>query len=111
MENNDIDILIQKITNEKIHEYIDIEYISTLFNIIDKNKPIPIEYYKKQLVRIPNIIDKNSNIIDKNSNIIDKKSNIIDKRCNTQTCNRKALYVDEYNIYYCWIHSQNNDIY
>jgi hypothetical protein len=85
MEN--INILIQKLINEKIHDKIDIDYMCNLFDIIDKNKPIPIEYYKKQLFKIPNIVNK---------------------KCDIKTCNRKALYMDEYNINYCWIHSQTN---
>jgi len=87
MENNNniTSILIEKIVEEKIHDKIDIELINNLFEIIGNNKPIPIEYYTKQLIELS---DPN------------------DKKCNFKICKRKALYTDSYNNY-CWIHCQD----
>jgi hypothetical protein len=84
MEN--IDILIQELLNEKIHDIIDIKSISKLFDIIEKNNPIPIEYYTKNLTELFDTTEK----------------------CNIKKCKRKALYIDEHKKYYCWIHSQSN---
>jgi len=82
---SNIDILIQNILNENIHELIDIKPITNLFKIIEKNKTIPIEYYTKNLIEIPKSIEK---------------------KCDNKICKRNALYVDEQKKYYCWIHSQ-----
>ena len=87
-DHTNINILIQKLLHEKIHDSIDIEFISNLFDLIENNKPIPIEYYTKNLIEL---------------------SKTIDKKCNMKICKRKALYLDEQNIYYCWIHCQSHN--
>ena len=52
MEENRFNILIEKLVNEKIPDKIDIDSINNLFEIIENNKPIPIEYYTKNLVEL-----------------------------------------------------------
>ena len=84
---NEINALIHKLVNKKIPDLIKVDYISNLFEIIEKNKPIPIEYYTKNLVEL---------------------SNDTNKKCNATPCKRKALYLDDQNNTYCWIHSQKN---
>lgn len=85
---NNIDVLIQKLLNEKIHDQIDVKFISNLFDIIEKNKPMPIEYYTKKLIEL---------------------SKTTEKQCDVKICERKALYIDEQEKkYYCWIHCQIN---
>ena len=81
----EINILTQKILNKKIHDLIEVDFITTLFDIIEKNKTIPIEYYTKNLTEI---------------------SKEINKKCSFIECKRKALYLDDQNKLYCWIHCQ-----
>ena len=83
----EINILIQKLVNHKIPDLIEIDYISNLFEIIEKNRTIPIEYYTKNLTEI---------------------STELYKKCNFITCKRKALYIDDQKNMYCWIHCQKN---
>ena len=83
---NNINLLIQKLIDEKISDPIDIDNISNLFSIIENNKPIPIEYYTKILTDISNN----------------------NKKCNIKMCEKKALYIDENKKCYCWIHCQLN---
>jgi hypothetical protein len=87
IDQNSINILIQELFNEKIHDLIDIKFISNLFDIIKENKPIPIKYYTKNLIEL---------------------SKTTDKKCDINICKRKAFYIDEQNKYYCWIHCQSN---
>ena len=88
IDKSNIDILIQNLVNEKLHDSIDIESVSNLFNIIEKNNPIPIEYYTKNLTEL---------------------TKITDKKCDIKICKRDALYVDDQKKYYCWIHCQLNN--
>lgn len=84
MEENRFNILIEKLVNEKIHDVIDTELINNLFEIIENSKPIPIEYYTKNLMEL----SKTSN-----------------KKCDLDICKRKAVYTDSHNCY-CWVHCQ-----
>lgn len=86
MDETSIDILIYKIVNEKLHDFIDTDFISNLFDIIEQNKPIPIEYYTHHLIEL---------------------SKTLEKKCDNITCKRKALYIDDLKNTYCWIHCQN----
>lgn len=88
IDKSNIDVLIEKLINEKIHDKIDIEFVSNLFDVIDKNKPIPIEYYTTKLVELPITVDK---------------------KCDIKTCKRKAVYVNDREKNYCWIHCQLNN--
>lgn len=88
IDKSNIDILIQKLINEKIHDEIDIEFVSNLFEVMDKKKPIPIEYYTKKLSEIPKTIER---------------------KCEIKICKRRAIYVDEERKNYCWVHCQSNN--
>jgi len=83
IKQNSINKLIQKLIDEKISDPIEIDNISNLFSIIENNKPIPIEYYTK------NLTISNNN-----------------KKC--IMCERKSSYIDESKTNYCWIHCQIN---
>ena len=85
IDKSNIDVLIQKLLNEKIHDSIDIEFVSNLFEVIESNNPIPIEYYRKKLNELPKSVER---------------------KCEFHTCKRKALYIDEDRKNYCWIHCQ-----
>jgi hypothetical protein len=82
-----IENLIKEINEEQISSSIEIEFINNLFDVIDKNRTIPIEYFSKNLVEIP-------------KTVIRKCDNII--------CKRKAQYNYKENNF-CWIHSQKID--
>ena len=76
--------LIEEIKAEQLPNSIEIEFINNLFDVINKNRTIPIEYFNKNLIEIPKSIIR---------------------KCDSKNCNRKALYNDKQNNY-CWIHSQ-----
>ena len=76
--------LIEEIKAEKIPSSIEIEFINNLFDIINKNRTIPIEYFNKNLIEIPKTLIK---------------------KCDGKDCKRKALYNDNHNNF-CWIHCQ-----
>ena len=79
-ENLLIQDLIQTIIQTSVCKKIDTEPINHLFEILEQNKTIPIEYYDKNLTEI--------------------KKNV---KCTL--CERNALYNDDKNNY-CWIHAQ-----
>ena len=83
-EENAIDSLIINIKNQKIYDKINVDYINNLFEIIDNERAIPIEYYNKTLYEL---------------------AKPYNKRCDLKSCSRKAQYTDSVNNY-CWIHCQ-----
>jgi hypothetical protein len=75
---NNIEFLITEINSKNIKKLIT-DNISDLFTIYEKNKPIPIYYYTK---------------------------NLTEKKDKCSICHRKSFYFDNYKNY-CWIHAQS----
>jgi hypothetical protein len=86
MTSYDIENLIKEIKAEEISSSIEIEFINNLFDVINKNRTIPIEYFNKNLMEI---------------------SKTLTIKCDNIDCKRKALYCNNENNF-CWIHSITN---